>query len=109
MNQQDELRYAARARLAKALAHPTRLRILELLQAREQCVLELTDEIRVDQSTVSRHLAVLQSAGLITHRKEGTMNLYRCACDCVDGFFACFEGGQPLRAVGSNLQRSSRR
>jgi ArsR family transcriptional regulator len=90
MKASDRSRYAARARLAKALGHPTRLWILDLLQ-QEQCVLDLTRTVELDQSTVSRHLAILEAANLITHRKQGTMNLYRAACDCVEGFFACFE------------------
>ena len=90
MKASDRSRYAPRARLAKALGHPTRLWILDLLQ-KEQCVLDLTATVELDQSTVSRHLAVLESSGLITHRKQGTMNLYRAACNCVEGFFACFE------------------
>lgn len=44
-----------------------------------------------DQSTVSKHLAVLREAGLVDHRREGTANYYRVTCGCLDGFFACLE------------------
>ena len=90
MKASDRSRYSPRARLAKALGHPTRLWLLDLLQ-QEHCVLDLTATVELDQSTVSRHLAILEAAGLITHRKQGTMNFYRAACNCVEGFFACFE------------------
>jgi ArsR family transcriptional regulator len=103
MKASDRSRYAARARLAKALGHPTRLWILDLLQD-EQCVLDLTATVELDQSTVSRHLAILESTGLITHRKQGTMNLYRAACNCVEGFFACFE---PVQLAPQHRARKS--
>lgn len=54
------------ARLAKAIAHPTRVRILHLLAEREACVCgELVEELPLAQSTVSQHLKVLKDAGLI--------------------------------------------
>ncbi|MGE3315618.1 MAG: ArsR/SmtB family transcription factor [Planctomycetaceae bacterium] len=83
--------YEARARIAKALAHPSRLLIVDLIQRKEMCVGDLTAAVGDDQSTVSKHLLVLKEAGLVSLRKEGTMNLYRVTCDCLDGFFSCLE------------------
>jgi len=83
--------YEARAKIAKALAHPSRLLILEVLQENEQCVCELTDLVGADQSTVSKHLAILKNAGLVQDRKEGTMVFYRAGCTCITGFFSCIE------------------
>ena len=83
--------YLARARVAKALAHPSRLMILEALRDRERCVAELTDLIRADQSTVSKHLAVLRNAGILEDRKEGSMSIYRLKCPCVLDVFSCVE------------------
>ncbi len=65
--------YEFRARIAKALAHPSRLLMLEALENREQCVCELTELVGADQSTVSKHLAVLKQAGLVEDRKDGVM------------------------------------
>lgn len=84
-------RYEARAAIAKALAHPTRLIILEALERREACVCELTDLVGADQSTVSKHLAVLKQAGLVEDRKEGVMAYYRVKVCCLPGFWACIE------------------
>jgi ArsR family transcriptional regulator len=84
-------RYEARARIAKALAHPSRLMILDALQQQELCVCELTELVGADQSTVSKHLAILKNAGLVEDRKEGPMNYYRNTCQCLDGFFGCME------------------
>lgn len=84
-------RYEARARIARALAHPSRLIMLEALEGRELCVCELTELVGVDQSTVSKHLAVLKQAGLVEDRKEGVMAYYRVRVCCLKGFWECIE------------------
>ena len=47
--------------------------------------------VGADQSTVSKHLAVLKNAGLVADRKEASMSYYRMTCPCLDGFFLCME------------------
>ena len=84
-------RYEARARIAKALAHPSRLMIFEALESRQLCVCDLTDLVVADQSTVSKHLAVLKNAGLVEDRKEGVMAFYRVKVCCLQGFWKCLE------------------
>ena len=91
MNIRSQAQYEARARIAKALGHPTRLMLLDMLKARETCVCELTEALGVDQSTVSKHLAILKEAGLVAGRKEGTMVYYRQTATCLEGFFTCIE------------------
>jgi len=85
-------RYAARARIAKAMAHPSRLLMLEAMEGKERCVCELTELVGADQSTVSKHLAVLKQAGLVEDRKEGVMVYYRVKVCCLQGFWDCIEG-----------------
>ena len=60
----------------KALAHPLRIRILELLRAREPSVQELQALLDLDQSTVSQQLAVLRAKNIVTARKVGTTVRY---------------------------------
>ncbi len=91
MNGSSLASYEARASVAKALAHPTRLFLLDALSKREMCVYDLTALVEADQSTVSKHIAVLKNAGLVAGRKEGSMNYYRVTCSCLDGFFECIE------------------
>ena len=55
----------------KALSHPTRLWIVRQLAQDEHCVREFVDVLGVEFATVSRHLAKLKSAGIITSRKQG--------------------------------------
>jgi ArsR family transcriptional regulator len=83
--------YDARARVAKALAHPSRLLILDALKEKDWCVCELTELVGADQSTVSKHLAVLKNAGIVEDRKEGSMCFYHLRIRCLDGFFGCME------------------
>lgn len=84
-------RYQARARIAKALAHPSRLLMLDALADRELCVCELTELVGADQSTVSKHLAVLKQAGIVADRKKGPMTFYRLKVRCLQGFWECVE------------------
>ncbi|MEE8165780.1 MAG: metalloregulator ArsR/SmtB family transcription factor [Myxococcota bacterium] len=61
----------------KTLADPTRVRILRLLEQQELIVGELMDILGMAQSRVSRHLAILREAGLLSDRRDGTFVAYR--------------------------------
>lgn len=65
------------AEALKALAAPSRLKIMELLQSHPYCVRALTVRLDISQPAVSQHLAVLKRAGLVDADKEGTMVHYR--------------------------------
>jgi len=84
MNQGERLRSEARAEVLKALAHPSRMFIVERLQSEPHCVCELTDLIGADTSTVSKHLSILKNAGIVQDRKEGTTVYYSLTCDCIE-------------------------
>lgn len=88
---QAAARYAARALIAKALAHPSRLLILDALAQRELCVCELTELVRADQSTVSKHLAILKQAGIVADRRERGMTFCHIKVCCLEGFWQCIE------------------
>lgn len=64
----------------KAVADPTRARILKLLEGRELCVCQLMNILSLSQSTISGHLSILKNAGLVTDRKEGRWAHYSL-CD----------------------------
>lgn len=61
----------------KALGHPSRLKIILFLEKGEQCVCKINELIEADQSTVSKHLALLKEAGLIADEKRGSFNYYQ--------------------------------
>lgn len=64
------------AEILKAIAQETRLSILELLRDGERCVCEIFPAISQEQSNVSRHLNVMQKAGILTRRKDGLKIFY---------------------------------
>ncbi|WP_204489155.1 ArsR/SmtB family transcription factor [Caldicoprobacter guelmensis] len=61
----------------KALAHPIRLQIINLLRAGPLCVCEILPNIDSEQSNASQHLAVLRSQGIVESEREGTKVVYR--------------------------------
>lgn len=73
--------YKAEAQLFRALAHPVRLRILDILARQEACVCHLTAVLGQRQPYVSQQLATLREAGLVADRREGTLVYYRLADD----------------------------
>jgi ArsR family transcriptional regulator len=83
--------FEARARIIKAMAHPTRLFIVDQLSRGERCVCELTEMIGADTSTVSKHLSILKSAGIVSDDKRGLQVYYRLKVPCVLNFFNCVE------------------
>jgi ArsR family transcriptional regulator len=86
--------YKAQARIIKALAHPTRLFIVDELSRGERCVCELTDLIGVEMPTVSRHLSVLRNVGILEDEKRGSQVFYRLQVPCVLNFFKCVKAVQ---------------
>lgn len=68
-----------RARILKALGHPTRLFLVDRLSGGETCVCKLADLVGADVSTVSRHLAVLREAGILADERRGAQVFYRLA------------------------------
>lgn len=65
-----------KAEFFKALAHPVRIRLLEVLRRGERSVQELQAALDLDQSTVSQQLAVLRAKHVVVARKEGTTVRY---------------------------------
>lgn len=92
MDHTTQARYEARARVMKALAHPTRLFIIDQLANREECVCELTAMIGADVSTVSKHLLVLRDAGIVDNDKRGNQVFYSLRVPCVANWYSCVEG-----------------
>ena len=77
------------AMVFKAMAHPSRLAVVEALAGGERCVCELQEVVGSDMSTVSRHLSVLRQAGVIADAKRGTWVYYSLALPCVMTFLEC--------------------
>jgi len=102
MDRATRSRYEARARIIKALAHASRLFLVDELSKRERCVCDLTELVGADISTVSKHLSVLKAAGIVMDEKRGNQVFYRLRVPCVLKFFDC------VAAVMQSLDREER-
>lgn len=94
MTANTRAQYKTQAHIIKALAHPTRLFIVDELARGERSVRELTDMIGVEMPTVSRHLSQLRNAGIVDDEKRGAQVFYRLRVPCVLNFFKCVEAVQ---------------
>lgn len=86
------LLFEKQAEIAKAVAHPLRLAIVDFLKDGEQCVCDIAEHIGSEHSNVSRHLSVMVNAGVLEYRKEGLKVIYRLKCVCILDFFSCVTG-----------------
>ena len=91
MDKETKDRFEARATVVKAMAHPTRLFIVDELSRQERCVCELRDMVGSDMSTVSKHLSILKNAGIVTVEKRGSQVFYSLRVPCILKFFSCVE------------------
>ena len=87
----ENFTYQSKAAVLKAMAHPSRLMIIDALANGERCVCELQKVVGADMSTVSKHLTVMKAAGLVVDRKVGLQVFYRLRCPCILKFFGCVE------------------
>jgi ArsR family transcriptional regulator len=91
MNRERFAKLNVKAHVLKAMAHPSRLCIVEELAKHERCVCELTEMIGADMSTVSKHLTVLKQAGIVADEKRGAMVFYRLRVPCLGKLFESVE------------------
>ena len=81
--------FRAQARVLKALANESRLMIVDRLSRGECSAGDLTRLVGSDQTTVSKHLAVLRAHGIVEDRREGSVVYYRLLTPCIMTFFSC--------------------
>ncbi len=80
-----------RAKIFKALGHPSRLKMVESLFDGELCVCELQAMVGSDISTVSKHLNILKEAGILQDERRGANIYYSLRMKCVANFLSCVE------------------
>lgn len=97
--------------ITKALSDPNRLRILAALRGRELCVCQVTELLALAPSTISKHLAILQQAGLIQSRKDERWVFYRLAdaspevvSEALDWVHKALRQSEAIRADGERLK-----
>ncbi len=100
-----------RAKVIKALAHPSRLAMVDALAQGEKCVCELQALVGADMSTVSKHLSLLRDAGIVLSDKRGLQVFYRLRVPCLLSFFSCVDAvfENPDAELVQLLRRPERR
>jgi len=83
------LLFQKQAEIAKAIAHPLRVAIVDFLKDDEQCVCDIAEYVGSERSNVSRHLSVMTGVGLLKSRKEGLKVFYKLKTPCLLDFFSC--------------------
>lgn len=83
------LLFERQAEIAKAVAHPLRIAVLDFLKDGEKCVCDIAEQIGSERSNVSRHLTLMVRAGVLSCRKEGLKVFYTLKTPCVADFLGC--------------------
>ena len=89
LSKRKQLLFEKQAEIAKAIAHPLRIAVVNFLKDGEQCVCDIAQHVGSERSNVSRHLSVMLNAGLLEYRKEGLKVIYRLKTPCILEFFSC--------------------
>lgn len=82
-------RFSQQVKVFKALAHETRMLVVDELSRGERCVCELTELAGIDVSTMSKHLRVLREAGIVDSEKRGMQVYSRLLTPCVLKLLSC--------------------
>ena len=89
LSKRKQLLFEKQAEIAKAIAHPLRIAVVNFLKDGEQCVCDIAQHIGSERSNVSRHLSVMVNAGLLEYHKEGLKVIYKLKTPCILDFFSC--------------------
>ncbi|MGQ9603482.1 MAG: ArsR/SmtB family transcription factor [bacterium] len=81
--------FKQQARLLRAIANETRLKIIDVLSNGQMHVGAIAHRIGAEQSTVSKHLAILRAVGIVDDERHGNEVYYRLRTSCITGFFSC--------------------
>jgi DNA-binding transcriptional ArsR family regulator len=91
MEPQERERLKLKADVFKAMGHPLRLGIIEMLASGERCVCEIVEHVGTDMSNVSKHLSVLRKVGIVQDRRDGLKMMYSLTMPCAIDFSGCVE------------------
>jgi DNA-binding transcriptional ArsR family regulator len=83
------LLFERQAEIAKAVAHPLRIAVIDFLKDGERCVCDIAENVGSERSNISRHLAVMVHAGVLTCRKDGLKVFYSLKTPCVAEWLSC--------------------
>lgn len=91
MQPHEKERLKLKADVFKAMGHPLRLGIIEMLAEGERCVCDIVEHVGTDISNVSKHLSVLKKVGIVHDRRDGLKMMYSLTMPCAIDFAGCVE------------------
>jgi len=77
------------AEIIKAVAHPIRIAIINVLKKKPYCVCDIVEQTGSERSNISKHLSIMTSAGILDCRKDGLKVIYSLKTPCIMDFLAC--------------------
>jgi DNA-binding transcriptional ArsR family regulator len=87
--------YERQAEIAKAIAHPLRMAVLDYLKDGPQCVCDIAKVVKSERSNISKHLSIMVSAGVLESQKQGLQVIYKvrtpCVLECVSCLTTCLK------------------
>ena len=83
--------FEKQAAIAKAIAHPVRVAVLEFVKNGEQCVCDIAEAVGSERSNLSKHLSIMVNAGVLASRKDGLKVMYCIKTPCVLKFMDCLK------------------
>jgi len=83
--------FEKQAAIAKAIAHPVRVAVLEFVKDGEQCVCDIAEAVGTERSNLSKHLSLMVGAGVLISRKEGLKVFYSVKTPCILRFLECLK------------------
>lgn len=92
--------YAKKANILKALGHPLRLQMLDILRNEKVSVSALCQKLSEEQANISRHLSILRKEELIDYHKEGVSTFYKVKYDCITTLNECLDSIMRSRLEG---------
>jgi ArsR family transcriptional regulator len=90
MTEQQLFQYS---KFFKAIANPTRLKILRLLDSGEMCVCDIESQLDLDMSVISRHLKLLHDNQIVSSDRQGKKVFYKLEMRCIFSFITCIDAG----------------
>ncbi len=81
--------FEKQAEIAKAVAHPLRIAVIDFLKDGQRCVCDIAEQVGSERSNISRHLAVMVHAGVLTCRKDGLKVFYSLRTPCIAQCLSC--------------------
>jgi len=89
LSENKQLLFEKQTEIAKAIAHPLRIAVVDFLKDGPQCVCDIAEHVGSERSNVSRHLSVMVNAGVLGYHKEGLKVIYKLKTPCILDFFSC--------------------